>query len=345
MTVFDHSALVDSMKKPAFYPHPVRAVEFLQTHISSLFLTGDLAYKLKKPMDFGFLNFTTLELRREFCEKELELNRRLAPSVYLRVEPVTLDDGVLKLSGSGPAVDWVVVMRQLDQELLGLRVLERGELTPEKIEAVVDLLVPFYQSARTGPGVDEFGRIDTAKFNTDENFEQTAGFVDVAVSRARYDRIRSFTNRFYQENELRFQRRISGGWVRECHGDLHLGNIFFQDPPVVFDCIEFNERFRCSDVAVDLAFLVMDLDFQERPELARRVVERYVDQSGDTGFLGMVDFYCCYRAYVRGKIACFTSADPALTSGGQKAQLELAHRYFNLSHHYAIDGGYGKILS
>jgi aminoglycoside phosphotransferase family enzyme len=342
MTAVDHSILVDFMKDPGFYPHTVEAVEFLQTHISSVFLTGAYVYKLKKPMDFGFLDFTTLDSREKYCEKELELNRRLAPSVYLGVEPVTLDDGTPKLSGAGQVVDWVVVMRQLDQNLLGPRVLERGELTIRKIESVVDTLVPFYRSAKTGPGVDEFGSVSTVKFNTDENFEQTAGYVGVTLPRTEYDEIRSFTDNFYQEKGDLFQRRIDQGWVRECHGDLHLGNIFFEDPPVIFDCIEFNERFRCSDVAVDLAFLVMDLDFQGVPELAKRVVERYVEQSADTGLLELVDFYCCYRAYVRGKIACLTSADPSLGETGQSEQLELARRYFDLAHRYATDGGYKR---
>ena len=341
MTAVDHSILVDSMKDPAFYPHKVEAVEFVQTHISSVFLTGTCAYKLKKPVNFGFLDFTTPELRRKCCEKELELNRRLAPSVYLRVEPVTVEDGRPRLNGSGPVVDWVVVMRQLDQSLLGPRVLERGQLTVGKIESVVDTLVPFYRTAKTGPGVDEFGSISTVKFNTDENFEQTSGYVGVAIPRTRRDEIRSFTDSFYQEKEGLFQRRISQGWIRECHGDLHLGNIFFEDPPVIFDCIEFNERFRCSDVAVDLAFLVMDLDFQGEGELARRVRDRYVERSGDTDFLELVDFYCCYRAYVRGKIACFTSADPALGEAAKKQQLELARRYFDLAHDYATEGGHG----
>ncbi len=341
----DHFSLVEAMKAPAFYPHSVDALEFIQTHISCVFLTGEFVYKLKKPVDFGFLDFTTLDLRRENCLKELELNRRLAPSVYLRVEPVTLDGGAPTLSGSGPEVDWVVVMRQLDQDLLGLRVLERGELTLGKIEAVVDRLVPFYLTAKTGPGVDEFGSLETVKFNTDENFEQTAGFVGVALPRGQFEVIRAFTSGFYQENHDIFQRRISGGWIRESHGDLHLGNIFFEDPPVIFDCIEFNPRFRCGDVAVDLAFLVMDLDFQGKPELARRVVERYVERSADTGFLELVDFYSCYRAYVRGKIACFTSADPAIDDEGRKKQLTLASRYFDLSYHYATEGGHGRDLS
>jgi aminoglycoside phosphotransferase family enzyme len=338
----DHPTIVRSMKDPAFYPHEVKRVEFLQTHISSVFLTGRLVYKLKKPMDFGFLDFSTLELRRENCEKELALNRRLAPDVYLRVEPITEGEHGPELAGAGPVVDWVVVMKQLDERLLGLNVLARGELDQGKIDAVVDTLVPFYRLAKTGPGVDEFGSITTVKFNTDENFEQTADFVDVAISKADYQDLRDFTNRFYVERAELFQRRISEGWVREIHGDLHLGNIFFEQPPVIFDCIEFNDRLRCGDVAVDLGFLVMDLDFQGFPALAGRVVERYVRESGDVDFLDLVDFYACYRAYVRGKIACFTSRDPAIGEAVRAEQLALASRYFQLAHRYATGGGHGK---
>lgn len=331
----DHATLVEAMKEPGFYDHPVASVSYQQTHISSLFMTGDHVYKLKKPVDFGFLDFTTAELRRQCCEQELKLNRRLAPSVYQRVTPITCEHGQPSLDGAGEVVDWVVVMRQLDHQLLGPAVLAAGELSADKIDAVVDIMVPFYQHAATGPGVDEYGRIETVKFNTDENFEQTAGNVGTAISEPRYTHIRAYTNRFYEQNEQLFERRISQGWVRECHGDLHLGNIFFESPPVIFDCIEFNERFRCSDVAVDLAFLVMDLDFQGLPELARRVVERYVSSSGDHELPLLIDFYCCYRAYVRAKIACFTAADPALDEAAREQQIELARRYFNLAYHYA----------
>jgi aminoglycoside phosphotransferase family enzyme len=187
--------------------------------------------------------------------------------------------------------------------------------------------------------------LKTVKFNTDENFEQTAPYVGVALPQAVFEELRAFNDTFYREQRGLFERRVAKGWARESHGDLHLGNIFFEDPPVIFDCIEFNERLRCGDVAVDLAFLVMDLDFQGRPDLALRAVERYVQQSGDTGFLEMVDFYCCYRAYVRGKIACLTSSDPALDPAEKARQIELAGRYFSLSHRYATEGGYGKRLS
>ncbi len=334
----NHAWLVEAMKAPSFYPPPVKAVRFLQTHVSSVFLTGALAYKLKKPVDFGFLDFTTPELRRRFCEKEVELNRRLAPSVYLRVEPVTVVEGRPVLAGGGEAVDWVVVMRELAQELHGPEVLARGELTRAKMDAVVDRLVPFYREAATGPGVDEYGTLEGFKVNTDENFEQTAPYVDVVFPLSHYQAIRSYTEAFYAANRALFQRRVAGGWIRECHGDLHLGNIFFEESPIIFDCIEFNERFRCCDVATDLGFLVMDLEYSGRPDLARGVVERYVAQSGDRELPALIGFFACYRAYVRGKIACFTSDDPGLDEEARIAQRKKAAEYFALSHQYAQEG-------
>ncbi|MGW8266795.1 MAG: phosphotransferase [Longimicrobiales bacterium] len=338
MPLMDHTALVEAMREPGFYPHPVEAVDLVQTHVSSVFLTGELAYKLKKPVDFGFLDFSTTELRRLNCEKELLLNRRLAPRIYLRVAPISLVKGRPTLDGPGDPVDWVVVMRQLDQELLGPRVLETGRLTVARIDALVEVLVPFYEKARTGPEVSRWGRPEVFKFTTDENFEQTAGNVGEAISRSAYDLIRSFTDTFFETRRDLFERRIAEGRIRECHGDLHLGNIFFLDEPVVFDCIEFNDRLSCTDVAADLGFLAMDLEFRGKPELAQRVIDRFVEGSGDLDLPEIVVFYSCYRAYVRGKIACFTAADPALDEGARRDQIQLASRYFNLALRYALGG-------
>ena len=334
----NHAYLVEAMKEPSFYPHPVEAVRYLQTHVSSVFLTGGTAYKLKKPVDFGFLDFTTTELRERFCRKEVELNRRLAPSVYLGVEPITLQDGRAVLGGGEGAVDWVVVMREMEEYLHGPRVRARGDLTREKMDGVVDRLVPFYGNAATGPGIDEHGTLEGFKVNTDENFRQTFPYVDRVISRAQFEEIRAWTDGFYTATYDLFLRRVAEGRIRECHGDLHLGNIFFEEPPVIFDCIEFNERFRCCDVAADLGFLVMDLEFWGLPELARGVVDRYVGQSGDEDLEKMIGFYACYRAYVRGKIACFTSDDPGLEGEARQAQRELAGRYFALSHRFAREG-------
>jgi len=335
----DHSALVQAMRNPGFYPHPVERVEFIQTHVSALFLTGGLVYKLKKPVDFGFLDFSTAELRGVNCDKELRLNRRLAPDVYLRVAPITMEKGRPALEGAGEPVDWVVVMRQLDQELLGPRVLEAGRLASPQIDALVDILVPFYEAARAGPEVDHWGRPEVFKFTTDENFQQTAANVGEALSRRAYDTIRDFTNGFFEERRDLFERRISQGRIRECHGDLHLGNIFFLNPPVVFDCIEFNDRLSCTDVAADIGFLAMDLDYRGHSGLARRLVERFVEVSGDVELPEIVGFYSCYRAYVRGKIACLTAADSALEAKAQKAQIQVASRYFDLALRYAGSGG------
>jgi aminoglycoside phosphotransferase family enzyme/predicted kinase len=340
----DHATLVEALKDPSFYPHPVDAVELIQTHISSVFLTGQYVYKLKKPVNFGFLDFSTVGLRHRYCEAELELNFRLAPSVYLRVAPLTLEGGKLAIDGAGEIVDWVVVMRQMDGERLGPQVLESGELGVSHIDALLDKLVPFYRDAATGPGIDEYGDIEGVRFNTDENFNQTHEFVDKALSKRRFDNIRAFTNRFYDANAELFQRRIDEGRIRESHGDLHLRNIFFQDEPVIFDCIEFNERFRCGDVAVDLAFLAMDLDFRGRPELAEHLINGYVERSGDRELPKLIDFYRCYRAYVRGKIACFTYADPGLDEEARQAQLDLARRYFRLAHQYAGGGARPRLV-
>ena len=314
----DHTSIVAAMKEPSFYGPSVGSVDFVQTHISSVFLTPDRAYKLKKPVHFGFLDFSTVELREKNCKAEVELNRRLAPEIYLGAVPVTLADGELSIDGQGEVVDWLVVMRRLEEEKLGVRVLERGELGERQIDQLVEILVPFYDEARTGEGVDRYGTIEAVKFNTDENFAQTEASVGKLISRHRFEHIRDWTDRFYRENAELFESRIAEGRIRESHGDLHLGNIFCDDPPVIFDCIEFNERFRCGDVAVDLAFLAMDLDFRGRPDLAARLIDGYVAASGDRRLPELLDFYKCYRAYVRGKIAAFTASDPALADAERR---------------------------
>jgi aminoglycoside phosphotransferase family enzyme/predicted kinase len=331
----DHARLVQALSEPSFYPHPVEEVRFLQTHISSVFLTGEFAYKLKKPVNFGFLDFSTVELRKLYCRAEVELNSRLAPSVYLKAAPITLDGDRLVLEGEGEIVDWVVVMRELPQRLLGNEVLTRGELTEAHMDALVDVLVPFYREAKTGEGIDRYGTVEAVKFNTDENFSQTKDYSGKLLSAERYKHIRRWTNRFYEEHTELFERRIAEGRIRESHGDLHLNNVFLEDPPIIFDCIEFSERLRCGDVAVDLAFMAMDLDFNGRPDLARHFIDRYVEASGDSDLMLLLDFYKCYRAYVRGKISCFTSSDPALENGARRIQRNLARRYFGLAYKYA----------
>ncbi len=336
----DHSAIIDGLLDPAAYPHEVSEVSHLQTHISSILLTGTRAYKLKKPVDFGFLDFSTLELRERNCRREVELNRRLASDVYHGVEPVTYDGSRVAISGEGEVVDWVVAMDQLDNKLLGVGFLERGNLTAQHLDQLVETLVPFYRDARTGPGVDEYGAVESVKFNTDENFVQTEYYIGKLISRDRFEHIRDWTNRFFVDRAELFEKRVAESRIRECHGDLHLDNIFFCDPPVIFDCIEFNDRLACGDVASDIAFLAMDLDTRGRPDLAQHFVDRYVAESGDSELLELLEFYQAYRAYVRGKVAAFTSEDPALDEKARRRQRNAARGFFG--HSFRFAGGTRK---
>ncbi len=331
----DHAAIIDALMDPEAYPHPVDEVTHLQTHISSILLTGERAYKIKKPVDFGFLNFSTLGLRERNCRREVELNGRLAPDIYLGVEPVRFDGERVTIGGDGEIVEWAVAMKQLDGDRLGVGVLERGELTADILDDLIDILVPFYRSARRGPDVDRFGEIDAIRFNTDENFVQTESYIGKLISRERFDDIQDWTNRFYTDHEELFERRIDEGRIRECHGDLHLDNIFFCDPPVVFDCIEFNDRLACGDVAMDIGFLAMDLDARERPDLSEYFVDRFVEVSGDEDLYELMDFYKTYRAYVRAKVAAFTSDDPDLDETGKRRNRNAARHSFGLAYQYA----------
>jgi uncharacterized protein len=331
----DSVELVAALRNPAFYEPPVERVEFLQTHISSLFLTGERVYKLKKPVNFGFLDFSTVELRERSCRAEVELNRRLAPGVYIAAEPITCDEERIRLGGRGAIVDWVVVMRQLDQRLLGEQMLARGELTRSHLDQLVEILVPFYATARAGPDVERHGTLAALRYNTDENFAQTASVVGKLIARPRYEHLREWTEDVYDARSELFRRRVDEGRIRDGHGDLHLSNIFFQQPPVIFDCIEFSDRLRCGDAAADLAFLAMDLDFRGRPDLAEYLIDRYVASSGDDGLRALLDYYKCYRAIVRAKVSAFAAADPALDHGAQRHQRNQARRYFGLAYRYA----------
>lgn len=310
------------LKKESF-PHKPQNLEIIQTHISYVFIADELVYKIKKPVNFGFLDFTTLELRKHFCEKEVELNRRLCPEVYLGVVPISEKEGSYELESGENIVEYAVKMQKLPIEGMMEKLIKEGSVTKEHIDLIVDILVPFFKNARTGKGIDEYGSIETVSFNTEENFTQTKGYVGRAINRWRYEEIVKWTRSFIKQNQTLFESRISGGFIREGHGDLYSANACFDDlrKVYIFDCIEFNERFRCGDVASDIAFLSMDLDFHGFRELSEYFVNSYVENSGDRDLLKVLNFYKCYRAYVRGKIGCFTSDDQALPEEKEKRHL------------------------
>ncbi len=336
MTDSNLPAYIQALLRPEAYDHPVDEVRLVQTHISFVLLAGDYVYKFKKPVNFGFLDFSTLARRHHCCEQEVRLNRRLCPDIYLGVIEVRRRDEVIGLDGTGEIIEYGVRMVRMPEDRMMVRVIEAGELRREEIDAIVDVLVPFYRQAAHGREIDAFGTASAVAVNVLENFDQTESFISDSgpLSREQFDRISSYARRVLAREDL-FEERIRAGRIRDCHGDLYSANICLADKVYIYDCIEFNDRFRYCDVASDVAFLAMDLDYHDLPGLSAHFIDRFGEQAGD-GTLGtMLDFYKCYRAYVRGKIGLFTAADPAVDEPVRQANLDAAARYFRLADSYA----------
>jgi hypothetical protein len=294
------------MAQPAFYPHPVDAVECRETHISLVFLAGDFAYKLKKPVGLDFLDFRTLERRREDCAAEVRLNARLAADVYDGVFPVTRDGETLVFNGTGEPVEYVVRMRRLPDDRAMPEMLARGRLDSNDLDRLAAALAGFYPDTVVSDGV---GGLETVRENCAENFRQIRDFVPDRVSAADLETLRRATRLFLQRRERRISERLAEGHVRECHGDLRAEHIYFLPEGIrIIDGIEFNRRMRFGDVASDIAFLLMDLECQGFSQAAEMVLVRFLGRYDDPEMLGLLDFYRCYRAVVRLKVACFQLA-------------------------------------
>lgn len=324
--------------EPAAYPEPTFRVGLIQTHISFVFITDHFAYKVKKPVDLGFLNFTTLRRRHHYLQEELVLNRRLCPEIYLAVLPITAPSGKLQVGGKGKPVEYILKMVRLPQERMMDEVADRGELDQEIMDRLSARLVPFYREAATGPRINKFGEPAVIAFNHEENFSRTEPLVGEMLSRRLFEQIRNFARSFLAQRRDLFLRRIRQGRIRDCHGDLHMKNICLADGIYIFDCIEFNPRFRYGDVAADIDFLAMDLDFHGYRDLSRHLVEGFAEAAGDPELLVMLDFYKCYRAYVRGKINAFAAQDVELTPDGREEARKTAQAYFALAGVYAQEG-------
>ncbi len=323
----------EELLKPEVYPERTSRVKLIQTHISFVFITDNFVYKVKKPVDFGFLDFYTLRKRRYYCEKEVELNRRLSPDVYLGVVKITDEGDGLVIDGDGEAVDYAVKMKKLPSKNLMLNLLEKGKLEELMIHQVAKKIAKFHDDAATNKKIDEFGSIGTIKKNTDENFQQTKKYVGKTITRDQFNIIKKYTENFYKNKE-KFIKRIDQKKIRDCHGDLHLEHIYLMEPIAIIDCIEFNERFRYSDTAADVAFLAMDLDFHGYPEFSTALVNSYAKYSGDDDIYEIIDFYKIYRAFVRGKVIGFRLDDPNISKEDKENAASVARKYFSLAESY-----------
>ena len=346
---------------PAAFPFglpPDERIETIQTHASAVLLAGDRAYKLKKPENFGFFDYSSAHARRHFCMEEVRLNARLAPDVYLGVAPVIEDEsGSVSFADTclldavpqpgelierGRVLDYAVVMRRLPEEATLEAKLRSGRITPDLLREVAARVATFHASSQTSEHIASFGQIDVIANNWRENFAQMRPYVGRTLDRVTFDRIERWINQSLAGRATLVATRAREGRVRDCHGDLRLQHIYAFDEPAterqrleIIDCIEFNERFRYSDVAAEVAFLTMELDAAGRSDLARAFVDAYVEKSGDTGLRELLLFYSCYRACVRGKVRSFELDEPEVSQAEREAARQEAQALFQLAASYA----------
>ena len=326
--------LIQALLKPEVYPEPAPRVDLEQTQISYVLLAGEYVYKIKKPVDMGFLDYSTLEKRLILCRKEVELNRRLCKDTYLDVVPISLEKGKAVIGDKGKASEYAVKMRRLPQDKMMDALLPQNKVTPAMVGQVADILAEFHKKAATNPEITREGGIEAVIKNTSENFEQTEKYFGIIIVPETYEHIKSYTENFIKNNRLLFLKRMAEGKVRDCHGDLHANHICFFNGICIYDCIEFIDRLRYTDVAADIAFLAMDLDHFGRADLSKSFIDAYVEKSGDKELLKLLNFYKCYRAYVRGKVGCLGYDDPHISDTEKDKIAANAAKYFRQAESY-----------
>ncbi len=329
----EHGVL-KSLLNPSAYPEPTSSVNLVQTHISFLFMTDNYVYKVKKPVDFGFLNFLTLDRRRFYCNEEVRLNRRLCPDMYLGVVEVRESLGGATFYGEGKIIDYAVKMKRLPADRMLDRLLAQGMVSDGDIRNIAGTIAKFHLNADRGEDIDAYGQIGAICRNWEENFHQIVEFVDTTVQARDLRLFREWFHTFVEANEELFVERVSGGFIRDCDGDIHLENICLADKVYIFDCIDFNSRFRYSDTAADIAFFLMDLDFHRQSSFGRIFLDEYTATTGDHGITGVLDFYKIYRAMVRGKVESLKVRDRQISDEERNVARERASRYFRLAKGY-----------
>ncbi|WP_227715008.1 MULTISPECIES: AAA family ATPase [unclassified Marinobacter] len=324
------------MQNPALYHHPVDGFQIIETHISQVILTGQYAYKIKKPVDFGFLDFSTLELRKHYCEEELRLNRRLAEPLYLEVLPITGSPEQPVIGGDGEPFEYMLKMRQFRQNQLLDQQQEAGELKPELLSSLAKQVANFHNSLEPIADDKPLGTPEAVYAAMQENFDQIRPLISDTSLLSQLDNLEAWTQTTFERHRDLIAQRRTDGYVRECHGDLHLANItVYEGRVTVFDCIEFNEPFRWIDVINDLAFLLMDLESRREPALANLVLNTYLEYRGDFEALPLLPLYKAYRALVRAKIALFTMGNPSLAEQEKEGLMQHYRDYAQLAEDYS----------
>lgn len=329
-------SLIEQMSQAGFYPHKVvEPIELIQTHVSYVFLTGDYAYKVKKPVNFGFLDYSTLEARSHFCRQELEMNKRGAPELYLEVLPVTQTGEKFNLGGSSEVVEYALKMRQFPQSALLSEMFAQGTLTESHMEELGRVVAQYHEQSQSSDRIRTFGEVAQVRQAIDENYQQTKNYIGTAQTQAQYAETKKYTDNFFTGRSQLFKSRIEKNKIRECHGDLHLRNIcLWNDKILLFDCIEFNEPFRFVDVMYDVAFTVMDLQARQRPDFGNAFLNTYAEQTGDWEGLQVLPLYLSRQAYVRAKVTSFLLDDPGIPEAAKAEAAATASGYYKLAWEY-----------
>jgi aminoglycoside phosphotransferase family enzyme len=330
--------VIDAMMKPETYEEETGEIEFKQTHISHLFLNREFVYKIKKPVNFGFLDFSTLEKRKFYCEKELTLNQRLCGDMYLEVVPINKAD-LIKIKGKGITIEYAVKMRRIAEKTIMSNLLKENKIDKKIISEIAKIIAEFHSNTKSNNlscKSDLWLTVDPIiEINWKENFDQTREFIGKTISTKDFNFLNERIKIFINKNIPIFKKRMIEGKVKNCHGDIHSGNIFIADKIYIFDAIEFNNRISYCDVTADIGFLAMDLDFKNNSDLSNILVENYVNYSGDHEVIRLLQFYKCYRAYVRGKVISFKLKDTNVHKEEKNAALNEAKAYFKLATDYA----------
>jgi len=328
--------LIQRMLEPDFYPHATASpIQLVQTHVSYVLLTGDYAYKVKKPVDFGFLDYSTLARRHHFCEEELRLNQRAAAEIYLDVVPIFRVDGNYVLDSQEAPVEYAVRMRQFPQSALLSQMFERGELTEDLLMQLAEAIARFHLATDTDDYIRTFGTVEKIRQSIDENYDQTVDFIGGPQTQQQFDETKAYTDHFFAQQADLLQQRIDQDKIRACHGDLHLNNIcYWQGRLLLFDCIEFNEPFRFVDVMFDMAYVIMDLTVAGRNDLAAIFLSHYLEHTGDWEGLQVLPLYVSRQSYVRGKVTSFLLNDPSVSEDAKRQAAAKAAPYYTLAWSY-----------
>ncbi|QDU39992.1 Phosphotransferase enzyme family protein [Maioricimonas rarisocia] len=331
------TTLIDSLQRAEAFPHPVDEIRLLETHISWVLLAGEWAYKIKKPVDLGFLNFSTLEKRRHFCEEELRLNGRLAPDLYLCVEPITGSEESPRIGGDGDPIEYAVKMRLFPQEMLLSRLIGQGELRADEIDSLADEVVEFHGRIAVATAEGRAGRPDQVRGPAQANLDVLRNCPAI-FERCGEDlgRLERWEQEEAERCRSRFAERLRDGFVRECHGDMHLGNMVRgEDGVLIFDGIEFSEELRWTDVMSEVAFAVMDLEDRGRADFAHRFLDRYLAGTGDYAGLDVLRYYLVYRALVRAKVAAIRLGQSDVEEADRRKLIEQCTEYIELASRYS----------